>query len=163
TQKLENLQEPFCSIDGDVLVKDRPPDLKHRDQIVLDEKVIMQRLGKTPHRRPVLQPEVADRNGRVQGLLCCKWPALEGTPPPEGVRKIGELLVSSAISNMVAIEDELHMQPDAPERVLVAAALVLRSSDQRARRRRNDACLEKYICQRRGRFGTLGKHLEFVV
>ena len=38
----EDFQELLCRIHADVLVKHRPPDLKHGDKIVIDEKVIRQ-------------------------------------------------------------------------------------------------------------------------
>ena len=112
-QNGEDFEEPPCRIHADVLVKHRPPDLKHGDKIVIDKKVIGQGLRGTPPRRPVLQAEVADRNRRVRRLLLCEWPTLEGTSRHHRVRNIGELLASSGVSGVVAVEHELPCAPNA--------------------------------------------------
>jgi hypothetical protein len=39
-QNGEDVQELLCCIHADILVKDRPADLKHSNEIVIDKKVI---------------------------------------------------------------------------------------------------------------------------
>src|SRR5207253_11296769 len=116
-----------------------PPDLKHGDKIVIDKKVIGQGLRGTPPRWPVLQAEVADRNRRVRRLLLCEWPTLEGTSRHHRVRNIGELLASSGVSGMVAVEHELHEGLHEPEGPLVVARRVPRPCEQCAGLLRDDA------------------------
>src|SRR5213594_1409069 len=91
----QDFQEPLCCIHNNVLVKNRPPDLKHGDKIVIDKKIIGQRRRVTPVPWPVLQPEVADCNGRIQRLLWCEWSALKRTTRHDRVPQIGEFLASS--------------------------------------------------------------------
>jgi hypothetical protein len=74
-------------------MKNRPPDLKDADKVVIDEEIVGQRRSgsgdrgtaesdpRNPVRRPVLQPEVADGDGSIRRLLLRKRPRLGSIPP----------------------------------------------------------------------------------
>jgi len=73
----QDSDQALCGVHADLVVQDRPSDLEHADEIVAGEKVVGQRrcgFGKgatgppvriDPVSRPVLQPEIGDRDGRI--------------------------------------------------------------------------------------------------
>ena len=152
-QAAQHPDQSLRRVHADVLMEDRPPDLEHADEVVTDEKVVGQRrsgfddggtaacIGRKPVRRPVLQAKVADRDGRVRGLLRREGPCLDGTSGHNRVRKIGELLAPHRIGGVIAVARELHLRLDARE----ARRVALRSVEQRSRRLREDTRLEEHL------------------
>lgn len=69
---------------ADVLIQGSPADLEYFDEVVMNENVA--RLA-----RPVLETEIADRNGGVRGFVGEKRSRLDRHASHECVAKEGEL------------------------------------------------------------------------
>ena len=89
----QHVEQPAHRGHADVVVQHRPPDLEHRDEVVLDEHVVGHRSGVAPSRRPALEPQVAGGEHGVRCLLRRERARVDGAPGDEDVGERRQLFL----------------------------------------------------------------------